>query len=129
MFFCFLTAHTSFGQLGNLCDTIYEKPEKLAQFKNGTDDLMVYTINNLGPILSNYIIEGGNIIESLYIKMTIDLFGKVVEVDFPRLEASQSCKERLKKEILAMENWTPGQVDGKSACTVFVWPIACLKWD
>lgn len=68
-------------------------------------------------------------ISSLCIKLTIDKRGKVAAVEFPGLQAGENCREQLSREMMTMTGWTAGQMDGKYVCSIFFWPIRCLKWE
>ena len=120
---------TSFGQTAMFCDTIYDHPEIPARYTNDIKALYVYSNKKLTPILSDCIKKEGEMITRLQIKLTIDKTGKVSAVDFPKLQASKSCQEILRSEILTMTGWIAGQSDGKNVCSNFYWPINCLKWE
>jgi hypothetical protein len=126
----FLTILTSWGQTTHSCETIYDFPQTLPQYTNNTTKgLMAYLSKKLVPILSGCIKQDREVVTSMHIKLTIDKAGKVIAVDFPRLQASEYCKEKLRNEILTMTGWTAGQMDGKNVCSKFYWPISCLKWE
>lgn len=119
---------TSFGQTNNSCDTIYNYPGKLAHYIDNEKGLMEYTTKTLAPILGDCIKQDGEIIASMYLILTIDRTGKVIAVDFTPLTATENCKDKLRKEIMNMTGWAPGQINGKDVCSIFLWPTSCLKW-
>ena len=55
--------------------------------------------------------------------------GKVIKATFPKPELTYLCKSDLKKKLLTMTGWKPGQMDGTKVCTHFYWPVSCIKWE
>ena len=121
----FLIALTSLGQ----CDSIYDNPQTPSKYTSDTKGLMDYLNKTLVPILGDCMKEDGGIIASLYMKLTIDKSGKVIEVEFIRLQASEKCKNKLREKILTMKGWSAGQMNEKNVCSKINWPISCLKWQ
>ena len=111
------------------CDTIYDLPETMPQYENDVKGLTDYLNKKLIPILSDCMKQDGELIASLYIVLTIDAKGNIIDADFPRLHATNNCKEELKQEIITMTGWTPGKINGQAVCSRFSWPISCLKWE
>ena len=127
-FILLLTVTKSYGQT-NGCDTIYNNPETMAQYKNDFKGLSDYLTNELVPIIADCIKRDTEIIASLHIILTIDSNGKVVDATFPKHNLTLLCKDELKKKLLTMNGWTAGQNDGRPVCSKFIWPISCLKWE
>ena len=122
-----LTVTKSYGQT-NDCDTIYNNSETIPQYENDFKGLSDYLIKELVPIIANCMERDTDIIVSLYIILTIDSDGRVIDATFPKHNLSSLCKADLKKKLLTMDGWTAGQKDGRPVCSKFNWPIGCLKW-
>lgn len=120
-----LTVTRSYGQTGN-CDTIYNIVETMPGYDKG---LARYLMNDLIPVIGECIKRDSHIIASLYIALTIDTKGKVIDVDFLKPNLTRLCKAELREKLLTMNGWTPGQVNGQPVCSKFHWPISCIKWE
>jgi hypothetical protein len=124
-----LSLTTLFGQTINSCDTIYNFPNTLAKYKDGEIGLLKYLSGKLPPILSDCVKHDEELIGSLRISLIIDASGKIIQVDFPKLQATKSCKEKLADELLKMEGWTAAKINDKFVCSKFYVPIKCIKWQ
>ena len=65
----------------------------------------------------------------MYLTMTIDKTGIVIDVEFVRINATDQCKKDLKQKIMTMTSWTPGMKVGKPVCCKYSWPISCIMWQ
>ncbi|MDO8365576.1 MAG: hypothetical protein Q7T20_02180 [Saprospiraceae bacterium] len=119
----------SYGQATSYCDTIYNTFETIPQYDKDFKGLTSYLINELAPIIGDCMERDSTIIASLFIILTIDSQGKVVDAAFSRPNLTAICKTDLKKKLLTMNGWTAGQVNGQPVCRIFNWPIRCLKWE
>jgi hypothetical protein len=119
----------SFGQIDNKCDAIYSFVDFMSEYANGIHGLMDYLNKDLILILSDCIQRDSILIASMYLTLTIDNEGKVIDVDFIQINATDQCKSDLKKKILTMPSWTPGKLNGKAVCCKFSWPISCIMWQ
>jgi hypothetical protein len=125
----FATGFSSFGQsVNNECDTIYDFAETLPQYENDVKGLMDYLMTDLAPILSDCYKRDDILTASIYLTLTIDKEGKVIDVEFKRIQASEKCKEELKEKLLNMTCWTPGKQGDVSVCCKYQWPISCINW-
>ena len=113
----------------NGCDTVYNNPDTMPQYKNDLKGLSDYMTNELVPIIANCIKRDTELTASLYIILTIDSKGYAIDATFPKQNLTTLCKEDLKKKLLTMNGWTAGQKDGQPVCSKFNWPISCLKWE
>jgi hypothetical protein len=118
----------NFGQTNTFCDTIYEHPETLPQFTNDTKGLTDYFHAAFIPILNDCLKQDGEIVSSLRMQLTIDKTGKVIAVNFLRLQASDTCINKLTNEILSMTGWTAGKMNGNTVCSIYYWQINCILW-
>ncbi len=118
----------SFGQ-ANSCTDVYSKPEIKPIYDNDYKGLSDYLIKELVPIIGNCIDRDKEIIASLYIVLTIDKNGKVIDAIFPNDNLTKICKGDLKRKLLTMSGWTAGRQKGKPVCSKFDWQIACLRWE
>jgi len=111
------------------CDTIYGSPETHPHY--GHDFLAFYTYfdKNIAPVLQECMKTEGTVISSLVVRFTLDCDGKILDVDFIRINAGEACKKRLREQFLVMGHWIPGLVCGEPVCSYAVWPIRCLKWE
>ena len=124
-----MTVTKSYGQTNNGCDTVYNNSETIPQYTNDFKGLSDYLTNELLPIITDCIKRDTKTIASLYIILTIDSNGKVIDATFPKHNLTSICKDDLKKKLLTMNGWTAGQKDGRPICSKFNWPISCLKWE
>lgn len=118
----------SFGQI-NKCDTIYDFAEQMPQYINDSRGLMDFFNKELIPIISDCMKRDSSLIASLQIVLTIDIYGQVINATFPKPELTDLCKSNLKKKLITMKGWKPGQMSGMKVCTHFYWPISCIKWE
>jgi hypothetical protein len=126
----FTTGFYTFGQsVDNECDTIYDFVETLPQYENDVKGLMDYLMTDLAPILSNCYKRDDILSTSIYLILTIDKKGKVIDVEFKRIQASEKCKEELKEKLLHMNGWTPGKHENVAVCCKYQWPISCINWE
>lgn len=123
-----MTASKLYGQFEK-CDTIFNYAEVMPKYINDLKGLSDYFLKELVPIIEGCIKRDKEIIESLQIKLTIDVNGKVIDAIFPKNNLNSQCKEELKKKLLTMTGWTPGRKDGRPVCCNFIWPINCIKWE
>lgn len=117
----------AFGQ--TKCDTIYNAVEKIPQYDKGMEGLRNYLNEELVPIIINCMKGDSVLITSLYIVLTIDKEGSVIDAKFTRPLLTDQCKSDLNAKLLTMTGWTPGQLYGQNVCYRLIWPISCLKWD
>src|SRR5690606_40596459 len=92
----------SFGQIDNECDTIYSFVDSMPNYTDGIAGLMDYLNKELIPILTDCNQRDSTLIASMYLNLTIDKKGNVIDIDFIRINASDQCKNDLKKKILTM---------------------------
>lgn len=124
----FLTVTKSYGQSSG-CDTVYSYVEVMPKYEKEVKGLSDYLMKELVSIIGNCIKRDIEIIANLYIILTIDSNGKVIDATFPRHNLTSLCNEDLKAKLLTMTGWTAGQKDGQPVCCKFNWPISCLKWE
>jgi hypothetical protein len=127
--FCVLTGSELFGQTNNSCDTIYDFVEKMPQYKNDVNGLADYFLKELTPILSDCYKRESILTSSMYLTLTIDQKGRVVDIDFLRIQATDNCKNELIQKIRTMSGWSPGIHNGEPVCCHFNWPVSCIKWE
>lgn len=111
------------------CEKICNTPDTLAQYKNGKKDLHVYFQEKIIPILGDCIKQKLDVVHSMTIKFTIDITGKVNNIEFLKPLLTDYCKTKLTIELLQMQGWKAGTLDGKKVCSVFVYPIAGIRWE
>lgn len=125
----FAIGFSTFGQsVNNKCDTIYDFVETLPQYENNVKGLMDYLMTDLAPVLSDCYTIDGILTASIYLTLTIDKKGKVIDVEFKRIEASEKCKGELRKKLLNMTGWSSGKVGDTAVCSKYQWPISCINW-
>ncbi len=126
----FTTGFSLFGQSAhNDCDTIYDFATTLPHYQNDGKGLMDYLMTDLASILSDCYTRDNIITASIYLILTIDKKGKVIDVEFKRIHATDKCKEELKEKLLTMTGWTPGKQGNKVVCSKYLWPIRCINWN
>lgn len=101
----------------------------MPQYKNTNKELIDFLTLELVPIIADCAKRDSNIIGSLYVILTIDSSGKVIDATFPKDNLTAICKADIKKKLLTMEGWVAGQIDGRPICSKFNLPISCLKWE
>lgn len=110
----------SFAQLPtNLyCDTIYSETEIKAEYADELGGLDEYIIREIIPILDSFNnLHTKYSTQQLYLKFTIEKWGAVVAVDFPRFTGSIECQNAMRKNILKMNRWKAAQVGGVPVCS------------
>ena len=127
-FILLLTVTKSYGQT-SVCDTVYSNSETMPKYDNEFKGFSDYLTKELVPIIGTCLKQDAAITTSLYIILTIDNNGKVIEATFPRCNLTPLCKVDLEKKLLTMTGWTAGKKDGQPICCKFSWPISCLKWE
>jgi len=110
-------------------DTVYSSPDTMPMYKDGDNGLSQYFTKELAPIIGACIKRDTTIIASLCIVLTIDSNGKVIEATFPTHNLTTLCKDDLKKKLFTMNGWRAGQKEGRPVCSIFNWPIRCIKWE
>ena len=125
----FLISIPSLGQVDSGCDSVYNFVDTMPEYESGINGLSDYLHNDLIPILAKCIERDSSLIASMYLTMTIDKKGNVIDVVFNRISATEKCKNDLKKKILTMPSWTPGKLNGKNVCCKYSWPISCIMWQ
>jgi hypothetical protein len=101
----------------------------MPKYDNDLKGLSDYLMKELVPIIGDCIKRDIDIIASLYIILTIDSNGKVIDATFPKDNLTSLCKDDLKRKLLTMDGWTAGKINGRPVCSKFNWPISCLKWE
>lgn len=122
---------SSLGQSSSYkCDSVYNFPEITPKYKNNTEGLMDYLRSDLTPIISNYHSKDKSLslISRMYLTLTINKEGKVVDVVFIKIHTSEACKKELKEKILTMTGWTPGKHGNSVVCSKFYWSTSCIYW-
>ncbi|MBA3683231.1 MAG: hypothetical protein H0W73_19005 [Bacteroidetes bacterium] len=111
------------------CEKIYNTPDSLAKYKTGKKDLHAYFQEKIIPILGDCIKQKLDVVYSMTIKLTIDATGKVNAVEFLKPELTEYCKTKLTTEMLQMQGWKPGMASKQNVCSVFIYPIAGIRWQ
>lgn len=117
------------AQTNTACEKIYDTPDSLAKYKNGKKSLAQYVNDKIIPILGDCIKQKMEFVNSMTIKFTIDLNGKVIAVDYLKPVLTDYCKEKLNAELLKMDGWQPGKIGEMQVCSIYVFPINCIKWQ
>lgn len=111
------------------CEKIYDTPDTLAQYKTGKKDLHVYFQDKIIPILADCIKQKLDVAHSMTIKLTVDDTGKVNSVEILKPVLSEYCKTRLIIEFMQMQGWKPGISGSQKVCSVFIYPVAGIRWQ
>lgn len=117
------------AQVTQVCDTVYKDVDINAQYKNGSKDLSDFAWKDLMPVLSKGIYRIEDAPTRLLIYLTIDMNGNVIEANFKRSTLTKSCETQLIERLIKMKGWIPGKANGKPVCSIFYFPISCIKWD
>ncbi len=124
----FFAGLNCFSQNSNSCTSIVEFPDETAIPPKTEAVFMQYIAKTLGPVIGSCQTPDGELLTSIYIDLTIDLYGHVTAVDFLRSKASARCKDYISIELLKMSGWTPAKKDGKKVCSKYHLPINCLNY-
>jgi hypothetical protein len=117
------------AQTNTTCEKIYDTPDSLAKYKNGKKSLSQYVNDKIIPILGDCIKQKMEFVNSMTIKFTIDLNGKVIAVDYLKPVLTDYCIGKLNAELLKMEGWRPGIANNANVCSTFIYPIAEIRWE
>lgn len=113
----------------NTCEKIYDTPDTLAQYKSGKKDMHAYFQDKIMPILGDCIKQKLDVVHSMTIKLTIDAIGKVNAVEILKPDLSEYCKTKLIAEFKQMQGWKAGIVGPEKVCSVFIYPVAGIRWQ
>ena len=119
----------AYGQSTKDCSVVYDQLEEMPKYKEGGQDLSKYIFNELTPILSECKKGKEPPITSMYISLLIQKDGQVGEVEFKRIEASETCKSKIREKLMKMQGWAAGKKDGVTVCCRFFLPVKCIKWE
>ncbi|WP_130736821.1 hypothetical protein [Flavobacterium sp. J27] len=126
-FLLFITLNCTNCLAQSNCDTIYDSKEIKAHYKKGERELNKFVIKQLLPIIGQCQEKETSIISSLFMYLTIDSKGKIVDVRITRAKLSETCKAELKKELLTMKGWQPAILNNQPVCSIYLLPIHCCK--
>ncbi|MBL7912601.1 MAG: hypothetical protein JNJ41_16185 [Bacteroidia bacterium] len=126
---CLVLNMSIHSQTNPTCEKIYDNPDSLAKYKTGKKSLAQYVNDKIIPILGDCIKQKMEFVNSMTIKFTIDLNGKVVAVDYLKPVLTDYCKGKLNAELLKMDGWHPGKVAETKVCSIYIYPINCIKWQ
>jgi len=127
--FAWLTGLSVSGQaVNNSCDSIYDFVEIMPHYDKGADGLMEYLKTDLAPVLSTCFQRDSILTASIHVTLAINEQGKVIDVDFLRIQATEKCQEELRQKMMDMSGWTPGKQWGLPVCCNYSWPIRCINW-
>lgn len=129
LLFALLTLLKANGQPGKRCDVIYDTVDVLPEHKKGMMGIANYVMYELAPVVSDCMSNGDELIANLYITLTIDNRGQVIDAEFIKPALTSRCKNALKKKLLSMDGWTPAKFKGRAVCSHYKLPIGCLKWE
>jgi len=129
VFFLVLLNSLCFSQAKTSCEKVFDTADTLAQYKNGKKDMHAYFQEKIIPILGDCIKQKLDVVHSMKIKFTIDLNGKVSAVEILEPTLSDYCKTKLITEFMQMQGWKPGIVSGNKVCSVFIYPVAGIRWQ
>jgi len=115
-------------QLSDTCDSIHEKAQVPPKYIKGEAGILEYISKELSPIMSDCQNQVGEILQKLSIVLTIDKYGKVINATFPQTNVPANCQQDLKRKLLNMSGWYPGQISGQPVCSKYNIPINCLLW-
>ena len=128
-FILLFIASLTYGQSQKKCEKIYDVAEKMPEYYKNETGIMNYISEKLFPIIKKYNDKDGSLISNLYIKLTIDKNGKVIDATFIKPYLTTECKIELKKKLLEMKGWKPAQIKGQNVCAYYLIPISCIKWQ
>jgi len=116
------------SQTGNYCQKIYsgDEVDQEAIYKSGVQSIISDTQKEILPIISDCIENGDEMITSMRAKLTIDSEGKIIDVVFIRLNASDQCKEKVKQKMMSLSGWFPAIKDKANVCSYYYWSINCI---
>ncbi len=116
-----------FGQTKS-CDTVYTTVDVQPSYAAGVAALMEYSGKRLTPIISKYHHMDSELTAKLTMTLTIDIYGKVVDAVLSNHKLPRDCENEIRKQLLTMNGWTAGSVNGQKVCSKFAWFISCIKW-
>ena len=117
------------SQTNSICEKVYDTPDSLAKYKDGKKSISKYVNDKIIPILGDCIKQKMELVNSMTIKFTIDLNGKVIAVDYLKPVLTDYCKGKLTAELLKMDGWHPGKMLDKNVCSIFIYQIAGIRWE
>lgn len=113
------TEQTELPTINNKNNEVYSTFDEPATFPGGVEEFRKFVLDELQ--LPKYLDEK-NIKEKVYINLTIDETGKIIDcnyIGYPRLIFAVEAMKLVKK----MPNWIPAKVKGKNVASYFKFPI------
>jgi len=113
--------------VNNQCDTIFDFVETMPKYEDDVKGLMDFVISDLSPILSACYKRDSILTSSISLTLTIDSQGKVIDVEFQRIQASEECKKELRQKLFSMTGWISGKQNEIPICSKYAWPMN-INW-
>lgn len=119
----------SFSQ--EICDTIFTsgQVEEIAEFPISPNKFNQFLEKKIIPLINEEVEKTKNIIPHLNMLFTISKEGKLIKVEFPKLDSSKELQEKMAKEFINLGKWTPATIKGEKVCSEFFYKIGCIKWQ
>lgn len=113
------------------CKDVCDHPDRPAQYKIGSEDLMRFVMKDLSPVIGGFMEREHykHIPDRFTILFTVSADGHVCNASFSKLDVSTECQMAMRNVIMRMPGWRPAQQGGKPVCSAVIFPIYCLKWD
>lgn len=128
LFLSFLTTTIAIQGQTDTCNIVYDSLEVKPKYGNIPSSLYNYISNELiPPIVECATSNKDMMIASLFVTLTINKTGKVIDVAFttpPQL--TSDCKKVVIAKLLTMKGWTPGEKDKMRVCSKYKLDIQCI---
>lgn len=112
-----------------VCDTVYRNTQYPASYAAGQDSLQKFVFRDLTNVIVRCKEEGEDPPTKLFIELTIDYTGTVVDVHFRKPALSHRCEMMLCNKLIGMKGWKPARHNDKEVCSIFIIPVNCIKWQ
>jgi hypothetical protein len=115
-----MTVCVAHGQ-ANPCETIYLVVDNQPAYEGGMSALFDYATKHLSEIIKQGQIDSNEPTAKLFMMLTIDANGNVIDAELSNHKLSKHYEGLLKEKLLNMTGWTPGTLNGHRVCSKFAW--------
>lgn len=109
------------------CDKIYEAENltKEAVFSGSKSQFMTLMMDSVLCDLNKIAYDS----PPTSLKVAIDFSGRIIESIILSKEFEKRDREVINSRMLKLDNWLPGEIDGKAVCSYYYIIISCIFWN
>lgn len=111
-----------------LCDTVYDYPEKEATFKDGPRDILHLFNENLLEIIYTSI-PSDLPPTSFKMVLIINDNDEIESIEKIQGDYSAETKNKILETLKKEGGWKSGERNGQKICSKFYFTIGCISWN